>query len=150
MLVVVILLMIWAWRLHRTSEQLWSGPRRWSTGWTVGGWFVPIGNLVIPKNVLDETERILACRQIDGRTYAGWKEHTTSSAGWCWWTLFLTGGALLIMRPEVPDDVAQLGDAEVRAFYVIHLLAMASWCASCVFAVFYVRRLTALARRAGA
>jgi hypothetical protein len=148
-MVVVILLMIWTRRLHRISTTLWDGKRRWSIGWAVGGWFVPLANFVIPKLVLSEIERILSCRRSDGTADPRWKEHTTSAAGWSWWALCATGLFLLVIQPNDSLDLEELTPPEVRAYYVAHVIVMACWCASCVFGVLYVRRLTATARSAG-
>jgi hypothetical protein len=147
--VVVILLMIWTRRVHRISARLWDGSRRWSIGWAVGGWFVPLANVVIPKLVLSEIERILSCRREDGTVDPRWRDHTTSAVGWCWWALYVTALTLLVFEPNGSAVLEDLTPVEVRAYYVVRLLTMACWSASCVFGVFHVRLLTAEARRAG-
>ena len=50
-LIAFILLVIWAWRATKNLES-WGAPLKWSPGWAIGGWFVPIGNLWIPYQVV--------------------------------------------------------------------------------------------------
>lgn len=54
----VILVMVWTNRAHKHLQWARPGDRRWSSGWTVGGWFIPIANVAIPRLVLNELERV--------------------------------------------------------------------------------------------
>ena len=46
-----ILLIIWAWRATKNLES-WGASLKWGPGWAIGGWFIPIGFLWIPYQVV--------------------------------------------------------------------------------------------------
>lgn len=140
--VALVLLIVWMHRLHRISAVFWTGHRKWSRGWTVGGWFVPVANLIIPKLVLDEIEQILDCRRTDGSVDPAWSKHQTSSIGWCWWAFYMTALITLVIQPSWPEGGPTI--AQVRAYYVVLMLAAACWCCACLLAVSHVRRLSSL------
>jgi hypothetical protein len=54
---------------------------RWAKGWTIGGWFVPLANLVIPARVVSE----VYARSIPG-AYRNW---TVPRLVLVWWIAFL-------------------------------------------------------------
>ena len=45
--------LVWFWRAYRNVEAL-GLPARYSTGWSVGGWFVPFLNFVRPKQLAND------------------------------------------------------------------------------------------------
>jgi len=54
---VTVLFIIWFYRAYRNLRRLGApGPRR-SVGWTIGAWFVPILDLILPKLMLNEIWR---------------------------------------------------------------------------------------------
>ncbi len=57
-LVLFVLLLVWGSQAYRSLERFDATGRSWSSGWAVGGWFIPLGNLVIPRLVMSEIERI--------------------------------------------------------------------------------------------
>ncbi len=54
-----ILLVIWAWRATKNLDT-WNLPHRWSPGWAIGGWFVPVVSLWIPYQVVQDAWRSTA------------------------------------------------------------------------------------------
>jgi len=60
--------------LHRARTNL-DGPAdwelNWKRGWTIGGWFVPLANFVIPQLVVSEIDRVSERRanEAEGRPY---------------------------------------------------------------------------------
>ncbi|MGQ0617139.1 MAG: DUF4328 domain-containing protein [Acidimicrobiia bacterium] len=55
-LATAVVFIIWQHR-HATNAERLAGPLRLGPGWAVGGWFVPIGNLVLPALQLREASR---------------------------------------------------------------------------------------------
>ena len=51
---VLVMLIVWAWRATK-NLQGWGVELERGPGWAIGGWFVPIGNLFIPYQVVRET-----------------------------------------------------------------------------------------------
>src|SRR2546423_6904765 len=50
----VILLVVWVYRARCNLDGIQGTRPRWSPAWTIGGWFVPVANLVvIPLTLLD-------------------------------------------------------------------------------------------------
>ena len=47
-LVLFILLMVWGNQAYRSLSRTGAGGRSWS-GWAVGGWFIPLASMVIPR-----------------------------------------------------------------------------------------------------
>jgi Domain of unknown function (DUF4328) len=51
-----VVFLVW---LHRASTNLWNTGHamKWRPGWTVGAWFIPLANLVLPLLVIREVDR---------------------------------------------------------------------------------------------
>lgn len=64
---------------------------RWSPGWAVGGWFIPLANVVIPKLVLNEVDRVGRARESGS---ADWRASPTSPIATVWWVVWV-GGVVL-------------------------------------------------------
>lgn len=47
----------WLWRARANSNHLSDAQHRMSRGWTIGAWFIPIGNLWLPRRILDDIWR---------------------------------------------------------------------------------------------
>jgi len=58
-LVTGVLTLVWLWRARRNLVTLGLAHRaRWAQRWTVGGWFLPFANVVLPFLVLNDVERV--------------------------------------------------------------------------------------------
>lgn len=83
-----LLTLVWWHRSYRAIVAAEAQGRRWSPGWAIGGWFIPVANLVIVKSVLDEIDRV------SGAVVAGepsWRSHPRLAiTGW-WWALWVCG-----------------------------------------------------------
>lgn len=69
------------------------GDFRFGPGWAVGGWFVPLFNLVQPKLMVDDAWKAAVAR-----------ERRTPWAVHLWWVLYLIGAALLGVGSELIGD----------------------------------------------
>jgi hypothetical protein len=67
-----VVMIVWMNKAHKTTQRLWLGSRKWSSGWTVGGWFIPFANFFIPKGVLNEIERIAKAPRMGGLVDHRW------------------------------------------------------------------------------
>lgn len=93
-LVVAVLTIIWWYQAYQTVEDrapLLEG-RSWSAGWAIGGWFIPIANLIIPKLVLNEIDRASSSLDVGLPT---WKEHRLAPASNWWWASWVFGSLSL-------------------------------------------------------
>ena len=89
---VLVLLIIWLWRAYSNTRVFGVGPWRWTRGWTIGGWFIPIANLVIPKLLINDAWRGAAPGAAgDGR----WRKRPVAAVVTMWWVTFVAGYLLL-------------------------------------------------------
>ena len=56
--VVAILAIIWTNQAYKSAMSRGVTGNKWSSGWAVGGWFIPFANYVIPKLVINEIDRM--------------------------------------------------------------------------------------------
>ena len=103
-LVNFVLLCTWMFKTHRVTQLLGVTNQRWSRGWTIGGWFIPGANLIIPRLVIGEIEKAAAAPQNDGEVDPNWRDKKSSSVGWLWWTFWWAGIFLIrFSDTAVPD-----------------------------------------------
>jgi hypothetical protein len=111
-LALVILLIIWLFQLTRSVGRHGAPERRWSPGWAVGGWFIPLANFVIPWLIFREGEKI-AVAAASGRTNE-WAKAPVRFTSNLWWISVVLGEVLLLVGGGMySDDSSDLD--EVRA-----------------------------------
>jgi hypothetical protein len=145
-LVIFVLIIIWGNQAHKVTQRLWPGPRTWSAGWTIGGWFIPFANLVIPRLVFSEIEKIGRAPRSGGYVTPGWRQQSTSVVGWIWWVTFVIGYVASTPGFSMFDDPA--GDIDSwRAGYVLVAAGEAVLVVAGITGALYVRRLTRALRQ---
>lgn len=101
---------VWSWRAHAASDRLRPHDRKYGRGWTIAAWLIPIANLILPKLVVGEIERIARAPR-DGGIIRTWGQVRGSAIGWLWWIGHVAGTALArvarttIENAETADDV---------------------------------------------
>ncbi|MEZ5175916.1 MAG: DUF4328 domain-containing protein [Acidimicrobiia bacterium] len=100
-LVVFILLVIWC--NHAYKAALSRGPSRtsWSSGWAVGGWFIPLANFVIPKLVINEIDR-MAQPHLEEPIGDSWRSQRRTAVSDVWWVFWIVG----IVVSQIGDTLA--------------------------------------------
>jgi hypothetical protein len=134
-----VLMLVWMNKAHHVTQRLWPGPRSWSSGWTIGGWFIPLAQLVIPKLVLNEIERIAEAPRSGGTVDAGWRRRSTSAIGWVFWIGLAVGIVLIVIGSGLTDDL-NASDDQVEAGFVIQAVALWTQAAAIAFGALYFRR----------
>lgn len=105
MLVTSVVFIVWMFRYWEQLRVALHGrtPRR-GRGWTIGGWFIPIASLWIPKQVVDDFWRLTSGPPTDE---ASWQARPVAGTVHLWWGAFLLGGALQqvsgSLEPAVDD-----------------------------------------------
>ncbi|MEX2323615.1 MAG: DUF4328 domain-containing protein [Acidimicrobiia bacterium] len=91
-LTIIVLVVVWWYQAYLAIQRLEPSGLRWSPGWAIGGWFIPFANLVIPKRVLDEVDRVSFTAE-DG-SIDGWRERPTLRVAAVWWGFWVGAVAL--------------------------------------------------------
>jgi hypothetical protein len=129
---------VWCWRAAKNQETLGRAPERLGSGWAVGGWFIPLANLVIPVLVVQDL-----WRGSDAGIARGDPRWRIADRSWLvgsWWGLFVVA---LVAFAGRPADRRGFDADAVRGANLVALLAMVCAATSAVLAVLVVRRLGA-------
>lgn len=140
----LVVMIVWSWKAHRAANSLYPGVRKWRIGWTIGAWFIPCASILLPKLVLDETEKIASAPRIGG-VAAGWKGTPSSLIGWAWWCLFVISNFFVFRGNFITVDsgpTANLSQGDISGFYSRYALGSLIAATSAVCGVFYVRRVS--------
>ncbi|MFG1797645.1 DUF4328 domain-containing protein [Nocardia sp. NPDC049149] len=89
----------WLWRARLTAERMAPGGHLLKRGWTIGGWFVPLANLILPALVVGDVHRASRTPAHAGGATAS---YSLLVAGWwlSWLTTWIwTWLALLLLQP---------------------------------------------------
>lgn len=140
-LVIFILIIIFGNQAHRVTRQLWLDDRSWTSGWTIGGWFIPVANAVIPKLVLSEIEKIATAPRSNGQASPEWKQQSASALGWIWWIFFVISYALATAGFVMFDDAGG-SPGSWRTGYVLVAVGGAGLAVSSVTGALFIRKLT--------
>ncbi len=91
-LVLFVLLLVWGSQAYRSLGRTGAEGRSWSSGWAIGGWFIPLACLVIPRLVFSEIERI--AHPDNGLVPIGerWRRQPLLGTGVAWWALLVVAG----------------------------------------------------------
>jgi Domain of unknown function (DUF4328) len=84
-------LIVWTRRAFIVSENapITQSTRRYSRGMAVGSWFIPFGNLFVPKKVISEVERALTVGAEDQLRAGEWSQRPVKQSGTWWWALWV-------------------------------------------------------------
>lgn len=136
---VFILLIIFSFKAYKSTQSLWMGPRKWSRGWTVGGWFIPLANFIIVPKVLIETDRIASAPRNSGQVSDGWQGLKANSMLIWWWALYGVGTVMNYGVTYANREESTFDDYKTGMY--IGMLGGFLVAASCVLAALTVRRM---------
>lgn len=108
LLVAGVLVITWMFRSSKALTSRGASGMSWSPAWTIAGWFIPFANLVIPRLVLGELERI-AQTPFDGVAIGDqWRRRRRFPVGDLWWLLWVGGNVIAVFgelgRAFGPED----------------------------------------------
>lgn len=139
---VFVLVLVWMNKAHKATQDLWPGRRTWSSGWTIGGWFIPAANLVIPRLVVSEIEAIATAPRAGDMAEPNWQKRPRLITGWIWWLGLVAGAVLQSAASGVLDSRDTLVDrSDFESFYSLRGLGFGVWALSCACGAQYFRRL---------
>jgi hypothetical protein len=99
-----VLVMTWTYRTSKALDARGPIGRRWRGAWTIGAWLIPFANLVLPKLVFNEIEKVAQVPYGDVPVAEAWRTYPRFQIGDLWWLLWIGG--------VVPSQITQilLGD----------------------------------------
>jgi len=86
-----VLFLVWFFKVYRSAASRGATGRTWASGWTIGGWFIPLANFVIPKLVMNEVDRMSNPDAGDPPIGDRWKTLPRLESSDMWWALFVLG-----------------------------------------------------------
>ncbi len=104
-LVSTVLMLVWSNYAYKAADSRGATMRRWSSGWTVGGWFIPFANVVIPKLVMNEIDRMSSDALVEP-IGDRWRDMRRSQVSDWWWGLYVPGSIVLGVTSRFVDDEA--------------------------------------------
>jgi hypothetical protein len=147
-LATAVLWLIWQFRFAKNAQAL-RGSYGLAPGWAIGGWFIPIGNLVLPQLQLFQAAKASDPDLPPGQPAASGRALGSVAA---WWVAYDLAAALFaigsVMRPNKDDFNFDL-DRFVRADRVSAFSCLI-YVVAAVLAIFMVRALSDRQMRAAA
>jgi len=92
-----VLMVVWLFRAIRATEPFGASGTTWSPGWAVGAWFIPGANLIIPKLVVNQIDRVT--HPDSGTPPVGdrWRRASLLPSGHWWWGAFVVSSLCLAL-----------------------------------------------------
>ena len=90
--------MIWQHRAQSNLRDVGTGDLRFTPGWAVGWWFVPVASLWMPYLAVRELLRASEPSVTD------WRRASTGSLPGLWWAAWIVGSILAGIVSAYPDD----------------------------------------------
>jgi hypothetical protein len=138
-LATAVVFIIWMWRAAKNNEALGRMNPRLGPGWSIGGWFIPIANLVIPILIMQDLWR--GSDPTVARGDPGWRTSRGSGLiGW-WWAAFLVGSIRVFANSDSADSKNSLSD--IKSSNRVAIVGLAAHVIAAVLAISLVRKLTA-------
>jgi Domain of unknown function (DUF4328)/Domain of unknown function (DUF4190)/Protein of unknown function (DUF2510) len=134
-----LLFLIWLWKSAHNAAALGRTGARYSPGWSVGGWFIPFGNLFIPVVLTQDL-----WRASDPATQPGtdWRDGPRSGLiGW-WWAGMIACALLGYTSSSGSQSHADLSVSTVRNDARIAVAIGLVWAGAAVLSILITRRIT--------
>jgi hypothetical protein len=113
--VAVVFICMWCHRANNVAHALGRQGMAFTPGWTVGWWFIPFANLVMPFRVMKELWQ--TSRQ--GADPIAWKARPASGKIGGWWACYLLSGFTQEISSVVGNDRDTPGMGTIAAFIAL-------------------------------
>jgi hypothetical protein len=142
-----ITLIIWTRKAYEISSRapVFQSDRKYSKGWTVGAWFIPVGNLFIPKRVISEIDHILTPTSDLVDATVRWQDRKNDYNGTIWWGLFIVANICDRMALSISDQTDPDGFLTATAYTqstIIGIVSNLLTIMSLYFGLKYLGRIT--------
>jgi hypothetical protein len=133
LIVCMIVFLMWLYRARSNLPALGAADVRWSPGWSIAWWFIPIMSLFRPYQVVKET-----WQASDPESFPVWRrEPPPAIYGW-WWGLFLVYGFVGNATDSTPTSGASFDAAAL-----VDLAGLIVGIGSALCTMYIVRDITA-------
>jgi hypothetical protein len=142
---VAVLMIIWAFHFTRAVNRHRPYGRRWTPGWAIGAWFIPIANYFICPAILMENEKI-AKAATHGNT-EGWAHEQVHPLTVFWFGAWALGGILSFVGNRAVNATHQLAlptEHELMTGYLVLIAGTLVSASAALMAAISVRRMTRL------
>lgn len=91
----IVMLIVWLAKAHTTTTSMLPGEqlRKYSKGWSIGAWFIPIANVISVPQIFAENQRIAEAPRVNGVVTESWRS-TPIRPNLVWWWLLTVGGSI--------------------------------------------------------
>jgi len=137
---IVVLFIIWQFRAAKNNEALARPGARFGPGWSIGAWFIPIANLVIPVMIMQDLWR--GATPSTPRGDPRWRSARGSWLVGIWWTAWLLSLLRFGASGAALRDNSSLSDIETG-----NTIALAGTIATAIAAVLAAVVVWTLSRR---
>lgn len=116
MTLAIVLFLVWLARSRRNAQELSPGASVPSRGWTIGAWFIPVVNFLVPRQLVLDIGRASS---------ASWEQKRDTTLVNLWWVAWITHAVVLVMGGRVaPGSMAFLVVAEALMIAAAVLLGL--------------------------
>ncbi|MGY1455481.1 protein kinase domain-containing protein [Streptomyces sp. SS8] len=138
---VIVLWLVWFWRVRANAEAFAPGQIRYHQGWAIGSWLVPVIWFFMPKQIINDV-----CDHSDPTstrtTWYGPRRSSNRGLLNGWWTMWLTGMVVGVLnyRPWYEAETVDEAQGSAALTVLADFLAVPAT----VLAILVVLRLTSL------
>jgi hypothetical protein len=86
-----VIFIVWFFQAYQAAASRGATTRTWASGWTIGGWFIPLANFAVPKLVMNEVDRMSNPKAGDPPIADRWRSLPRLESSDMWWALFVLG-----------------------------------------------------------
>jgi hypothetical protein len=134
--ITLIAFMTWMWRAAKNNQALGRPQPRFGPGWSIGGWLIPLANLVIPVLIVQDLWR--GSDASVPRDDARWRIGPRSAlVGW-WWGVLLFGRVLIAAGNATFNE----GGDSLQRGIDLQIVGNLTSLAAVVLAILVVRRIS--------
>ena len=132
-LTIAVVFIVWQWRTAKNAEILGRTNARYGPGWSIGAWFIPLANLVIPVEIMQDLWR----SSDPESSPRDWRRGPRSVLVGCWWAAIIVSG-LFGRGTTDRSTLSGLRSADNRATFGVSMISVAA-----ILALAVVRSITA-------
>ena len=147
LLIGFVLLIVCTNKAYSISSQapIFQSQRKYTKGWATGAWFIPVGNLFVPKRVISEIEQIIMPEEADASQRTRWQDRDKHVSGTIWWGLFVTANLADRIWSSISRSTSSDGTLTTSSYQqmmIVGILSNLATMVSLYFGIKYLGRIT--------